>query len=125
MSDHLPQKYKNNIFQIIIKKIKAVFFYKEQNITQTMDTIEKNTEQTINIIETKQNKKENMSNFTEQIKIENDNKNIDYEKKKFMQTLTENPELLKEFSNDRLEKILLYYLEENEQKREILKRMST
>ncbi len=125
MSDHLPQKYKNNIFQIIIKKIKAVFFYKEQNITQTMDTIEKNTEQTINIIETKQNKKENMSNFTEQIKIENDNKNINYEKKKFMQTLTENPELLKEFSNDRLEKILLYYLEENEQKREILKRMST
>lgn len=125
MSDHLPQKYKNNIFQIIIKKIKAVFFYKEQNITQTMDTIEKNTEQTINIIETKQNKKENMSNFTEQIKIENDNKNINYEKKKFMQTLTENPELLKEFSNDRLEKILQYYLEENEQKREILKRMST
>ena len=125
MSDHLPQKYKNNIFQIIIKKIKAVFFYKEQNITQTMNTIEKNTEQTINIIETKQNKKENMSNFTEQIKIENDNKNINYEKKKFMQTLTENPELLKEFSNDRLEKILLYYLEENEQKREILKRMST
>lgn len=125
MSDHLPQKYKNNIFQNIIKKIKAVFFYKEQNITQTMDTIEKNTEQTINIIETKQNKKENMSNFTEQIKIENDNKNINYEKKKFMQGLTENPELLKEFSNDRLEKILQYYLEENEQKREILKRMST
>ena len=90
-----------------------------------MHTIEKNTEQTINIIETKQNAKENMSNFTEQIKIENDNKNIDYEKKKFMQSLTENPELLKEFSNDRLEKILQYYLEENQQKREILKRLNT
>lgn len=125
MSDHLPQKYKNNIFQKIIQKIKAVFFYKEQNITQTMDTIEKNTEQTMNVTETKQNKKENMSNFTEQIKIENDTKNINYEKKKFMQSLTENPELLKEFSNDRLEKILQYYLEENEQKREILKRMNT
>ena len=125
MSDYLPQKYKNNIFQNIIKKIKAVFFYKEQNITQTMDKIEKNTEQIMNVTETKQNKKEDMSNFTEQIKIENDNKNVDYEKKKFMQSLTQNPELLKEFSNDRLEKILQYYLEENEQKREILKRMST
>lgn len=58
MSDHLLQKYKNNIFQKIIQKIRAVFFYKEQNITQTMHTIEKNTEQTINIIETKQNAKE-------------------------------------------------------------------
>lgn len=125
MSDHLPQKYKNNIFQNIIQKIRAVFFYKEQNITQTIDTIEKNTEQIMNVTETKQNKKENMSNFTEQIKVENENKHIDYEKKKFMQSLIENPELLKEFSNDRLEKILQYYLEENEQKREILKRMST
>ena len=125
MSDYLPQKYKNNIFQNIIKKIKAVFFYKEQNITQTMDKIEKNTEQIMNVTETKQNKKEDMSNFIEQIKIENDNKNVDYEKKKFMQSLTQNPELLKEFSNDRLEKILQYYLEENEQKREILKRMNT
>lgn len=125
MSDYLPQKYKNNIFQKIIQKIKAVFFYKEQNITQTMDKIEKNTEQTINIIETKQNTKDSVSDFAEQIKVENENKHIDYEKKKFMQSLTENPELLKEFSNDRLEKILQYYLEENEQKREILKRMST
>ena len=125
MSDYLPQKYKNNIFQNIIKKIKAVFFYKEQNITQTMEKKEKNTEQIMNVTETKQNKKEDMSNFTEQIKIENDNKNVDYEKKKFMQSLTQNPELLKEFSNDRLEKILQYYLEENEQKREILKRMNT
>ena len=125
MSDYLPQKYKNNIFQKIIQKIKAVFFYKEQNITQTMDKIEKNTEQTINIIETKQNTKDSVSDFAEQIKVENENKHIDYEKKKFMQSLTENPELLKEFSNDRLEKILQYYLEENEQKREMLKRMST
>lgn len=125
MSDYLPQKYKNNIFQKIIQKIKAVFFYKEQNITQTMDKIEKNTEQTINIIETKQNTKDSVSDFAEQIKVENENKHIDYEKKKFMKRLTENPELLKKFSNDRLEKILQYYLEENEQKREMLKRMST
>ena len=125
MSDYLPQKYKNNIFQKIIQKIKAVFFYKEQNITQTMDKIEKNTEQTINIIETKQNTKDSVSDFAEQIKVENENKHIDYEKKKFMKRLTENPELLKKFSNDRLEKILQYYLEENEQKREMLKRMNT
>ena len=42
-----------------------------------------------------------------------------------MQNLTENPELLKEFSNDRLEKILQYYLEENKKKREILKRLNS
>ena len=52
MSDNLPQKYKNNIFQNIIKKIKAVFFSKE-----------KNTELTMNSIETKQNKKDSVSNF--------------------------------------------------------------
>lgn len=125
MSDYLPQKYKNNIFQKIIQKIKAVFFYKEQNITQTMDKIEKNTEQTINIIETKQNTKDSVSDFAEQIKVENENKHIDYEKKKFMKRLTENPELLKKFSNDRLEKILQYYLEENKKKREILKRLNS
>lgn len=112
MSNNLPQKYKSNFFQNIIKKIKAVFFYKG-----------KNTEQTMNSIEKKQNKKEKGFNFTEQIKVGDDNKNIDYEKKKFMQNLTENPELLKEFSNDRLEKILQYYLEENRKKREILKRL--
>ena len=77
----------------------------------------------MNSIEKKQNKKEKGFNFTEQIKVGDDNKNIDYEKKKFMQNLTENPELLKEFSNDRLEKILQYYLEENRKKREILKRL--
>ncbi len=114
MNDNLPQKYKSNFFQNIIKKIKAVFFYKG-----------KNTEQTMNSIEIKQNKKEKVSSFAEQIKIGDDNKNIDYEKKKFMQNLTENPELLKEFSNDRLEKILQYYLEENRQKREILKRLNS
>ncbi len=114
MSDNLPQKYKSNFFQNIIKKIKAVFFYKGKNIEQTM-----------NSIEIKQNKKEKVSSFTEQIKIGDDNKNIDYEKKKFMQNLTENPELLKEFSNDRLEKILQYYLEENKKKREILKRINS
>ena len=47
MSDNLPQKYKSNFFQNIIKKIKAVFFYKGKNIEQTM-----------NSIEIKQNKKE-------------------------------------------------------------------
>ena len=41
-----------------------------------------------------------------------------------VQTTLKNPELLEKFSNDRLEKILQYYLNENEKKRKFIMKMN-
>ena len=60
----------------------------------------------------------------ENLKSDLKTKNIDFEKNKLMRRLTENPEWLQEFSNDRLERILEFYLTENEKKREILKKLN-
>lgn len=43
----------------------------------------------------------------------------------FIKKLNNNPELLENFSNDRLEIILQYYLDENEKKKELLKNFLT
>ena len=56
--------------------------------------------------------------------IDNDDDNIDFERKEFMENLTNNPELLEKFSNDRLEKILQYYKDENAKKEALLKMLS-
>ena len=50
--------------------------------------------------------------------------NNEYQKKQFMEQLKNNQELLEKFSNDRLKVILQYYLDENNKKRERLKKIS-
>ena len=65
------------------------------------------------------------NNFIERIKIEkNLFRNKKSQREDFMKNLKKNPKLLENFSNDRLKKILQYYLEENEKKREILKKLT-
>ena len=61
--------------------------------------------------------------FAEEIKVKTNDKNEEYDRKQFMENLINNPNLLQEFSNERLEKILQYYLDENEKKRKILKKL--
>lgn len=46
----------------------------------------------------------------------------DYKRKEFVQQLARNKNLLKYLSNDRLEELLQYYTEENERKRNLLKK---
>ena len=58
------------------------------------------------------------------IDIENIEFNNEYQKKQFMEQLKNNQELLEKFSNDRLKVILQYYLDENNKKRERLKKIS-
>ena len=58
------------------------------------------------------------------IDIEKIEFNNEYQKKQFMEQLKNNQELLEKFSNDRLKVILQYYLDENNKKREILKKIS-
>ncbi len=58
------------------------------------------------------------------IDIEKIEFNNEYQKKRFMEQLKNNQELLEKFSNDRLKVILQYYLDENNKKRERLKKIS-
>lgn len=70
-------------------------------------------------------KETNKNNMLEDLKVNNSlSINIEYEEKELMENLTKNPELLEKFSNDRLEKILQYYLNENEKKRKFIMKMN-
>ena len=114
MSENLPQKYKENFFSKFLRKIK-MFFIKDK---YKNDFIPSNTTTVENIQNTR-------NNMLQDIKVDIDfSNNTDYEKKKFMDNLTNRPELLENFSNDRLEKILQYYLNENEKKTHLLNKIS-
>lgn len=105
MSENVPQKYKEKFFSKFINKLKMFFSRTKEEIVVSND---------------KNNKKDMINNLKVDIDV---NINTEYEKKTFMKNLTDNPELLENFSNDKLEKILQYYLDENEKKREILKKI--
>lgn len=113
MNEKLPQKYKNNIFHKIFGKIKAFLWRNKEEIKDDTDTIAK-TEKNVVL-------KDKLEDLKVDIKIDH----TEFQRKEFMQNLKENPELLKGFSTDRLEKILQYYLEENAKKRELLKKINT
>ncbi len=115
MSDNLPQKYRDNIFYRFINKLRLLFHSK---------TINEEAQDNTDVLQNETNL-EQKNNFVNQMKVEEGYKNIEYEKKKFMDNLSNNPELLNEFSADRLEKILQYYLDENNKKRELLKKLET
>ncbi len=109
MSENLPQKYKESFFSKVIRKIKK-FFIKDKDESNAINS------------EIFENKKEKMK--LDNLKVDiNMSVHTEYEKEEFMKNLTNNPELLENFSNDRLEKILQYYLDENEKKKEILKKI--
>ena len=98
MNSKLPAKQKNGIFYKIFLKINQIF---KKNKYKT-EKVESN---------------EVISNSNKQF-------NNEYQKKQFMEQLKNNQELLEKFSNDRLKVILQYYLDENNKKRERLKKIS-
>ena len=113
MNEKLPQKYRNNIFRRFLNRLKSIFSSKKKiDIENPI----------INDLEIKEETKSKFV-FAEEIKVETNEKNEEYERKQFMENLINNPNLLQEFSNERLEKILQYYLDENEKKRKILKKL--
>ena len=101
MSNNLPQKYNNNIFRKIFNKIKRIFF-KEKTYDNTIKEE----------IEQKENHKT--------LKVENNLKNKEEEKKKVIEQITSNREMLESLSNDKLKIILKYYLEDNKKKKEMI-----
>lgn len=69
---------------------------------------------------TYQNK--NFQVFDAELKVDLKDKKLEDERKKFLIYLADNLELLKNFSDVQLEKILNYSKEENERKRRLLKK---
>ena len=111
MNSNLPVKQRNGIFYKIFLKIKQIFRknkYKTEKV-ESNEVISNSNKQFKNDIK---------------IDIEKIEFNNEYQKKRFMEQLKNNQELLEKFSNDRLKVILQYYLDENNKKRERLKKIS-
>ena len=123
MNTNLPREYKQNIFSKMILKIKN-FFFKNNNKKEIYQYNKESLEQ-------KEEKNNLQNKLIESLRVEytnNDvinNYNKDYEKRTFMKKLSDNPELLENFSIERLEKILQWYREENDLKRKKLKRLNS
>lgn len=110
MNNNLPEKSKTSFFSKFINKVKMFFFRtKEKYVIINEKTFEE--EQC------------NKNDFATSLQVATTDISIKYEQKTFIDKLTKQPQLLENFSNDRLEKILQYYLEENEKKREVLKKI--
>ena len=109
MDNNLPQIYKNNFFQNIWHKIKS-WFWGTKKIEQSV--------QSTNVAE------ETKNEFVEQIKVNVVEKNKENAIETFMKQADSKPEMLETLSNEKLEKILQYYLNENNKKRAMLKKLS-
>lgn len=111
MNSNLPVEKREGILNKIIQKIKQIF---RKNKYQIEDT--QNKEIIVN----------SNSKFKDDIKIETENIEFsnEYQKQQFMEQLKNNQELLEKFSNERLKIILQYYLDENQKKREKLKKIN-
>lgn len=114
MSNNLPQIYNENIFKKFFNYVRNLFSFKKNEVKQE-----------IKINDTNKQKESLKNNFLKDIKIEDGMVDKEFEKKKIMDNLKDNLQLLEECSNEKLEKILQYYLEENENKKKLLKKLST
>ena len=110
MSNNLPQIYNENIFKKFFNYVRNLFSFKKNKVKQE-----------IKINDTNKQKESLKNNFLKDIKIEDGMVDKEFEKKKIMDNLKDNLQLLEECSNEKLEKILQYYLEENENKKKLLK----
>lgn len=111
MSENLPQKYKETIFRKFFARLKEFFF----------KINEKNKKNDVNITFEEEN---TLNNKLDYLKVNVKFDNTEFKRKELMKNLSNKPELLENFSNDRLEKILQWYLYENAKKREKLKKVN-
>ena len=70
-------------------------------------------------------KRDNTSTYKNKLKVDSNIVDDYYRKKKIIRTLNNNPQLLEQFSIDRLEKILKIYIEDNNEKMEKLKKLTS
>ena len=109
MNNNLPIKQKNGFFYKIFMKIRQLF--KRNKYALESNEIENGVNALSN-------------QFKNNIKVDSVEFNNEYQKKRFMENLKNNQEMLENFSNERLKIILKYYLDENEKKKEILRKMN-
>lgn len=114
MSNNLPQLYNENIFKNFFYYLRNLFSFKKKEIKEE-----------ININDTNEQKESIKNKFLKDIIIEDGMVDKEFERKKIMDNLKDNLQLLEECSNEKLEKILQYYLKENEDKKKILKKLSS
>lgn len=114
MSNNLPHIYSKNIFKKFINYLRNLFFFKKKHGKEGI---------AINEVSEKQENLKN--NFLKDIKIDSDAIEEEVKKKRIMDNLKDNLQLLEEYSNEKLEKILQYYLKENEEKKNILRKLNT
>ena len=113
MSNNLPQIYNENILKKFFNYVRKLFSFNKNEVKQE-----------IKINDTNKQKESLKNNFLKDIKIEDGMVDKEFEKKKIMDDLKDNLQLLEECSNEKLEKILQYYLKENEDKKKLLKKLS-
>ena len=115
MNEFLPKEYKEGFFYKLFKKFKN--WFNHEKIEENQEVYTKGNVGKNNVIETR-------NTFDESIKVDlSPNTNI-IDKERELNNLVDNDELLEKLSNDKLEKILQYYLNENNKKREKLKKLS-
>ena len=98
-------KSEQGIFSKIVRKIKLLFF-KNKEVQNAEEEKIKNIQ----------------ANIKEELKVEVEN-DKSYQKEQFMKEISDNPDLLENFSIERLEKIKEYYKESINKKQEILQNM--
>ncbi len=113
MKNNLPEIYSNNIFRKFFRHIRSLLSFKTRSFNE----------------ETSNNSVNNFSNnnqndFFKDLRVDDDIVDIQLKKKKYMENLKGNLGLLEKCSNEELEMILKYYLDEKENKRNILKRLT-
>lgn len=119
MNDNLPKKYNDNIFSKFFSFLRNLFSGKKNETEEIKQVNQITEEKTVETIEN-----DNKANdFTDRIKIDENYKNPEEEKRKIIEELKEKPESLEKLSVNRLEKVLKFYQEENEKKRKNLQKL--
>ena len=112
MNENLPQKYKDGILNNIFRKLRY-FFIGTKHGEETYQKADSSIEKT-----------KSKLNFLQDVKFETEVIDKKFQEKKLMEELKIRPELLENFSEEKLEEILQYYLEENKRKRELIRKLS-
>lgn len=116
MNKNLPQKYKKNIFNNFFRKLKALFL--NQKVTKTQEKLKPQVD---NFEENKNLVNVNCDSVKE-LKHKKSIQDVENPQMEFFTEIEDNTNLLNSLSKDKLTKILQYYLNQNNQKKLLLKK---
>ena len=109
----------NKFLKTILERLKGIF---NRNKPKLLESSNMEPIETKKDIQDEENRIENKLTYLKaDVKVDNSK----YEKEEFMKQLEENPALLENFSIDRLEIILNYYIDENKKRMDLLKKLES